>query len=151
MRASRLDISPLEDLWFSHQSVRRPDMIRYLLYVLVLHLRACVWEEIEGPLHISRHVQMDLAFVVVSSHVYSCLCICFLSNRPWLGSVLGGRSWGGRRVLFQRIYAEVVYDKCELYWSRDVFPQPGHQFALEVSLLVEALFEEFVCKELCLW
>ncbi len=55
-------------------------------------------------------------------------------------------------VFFSNVFdAKVVYDKCELYWSRDVFPQPGHQFALEVSLLVEALFEEFVCEELCLW
>jgi len=36
MRASRLDMSLLKDLWFSHQSVCRPDMVRYLLYVLVI-------------------------------------------------------------------------------------------------------------------
>jgi hypothetical protein len=117
---------------------------------LVLRLRSCVLEELEGPLHISRHVQMILAFVVVPSHVYSYVSV----SRP-LGLDLIVFLEDVHEVVdvfFSNVFdAEVVYDMCERYRSRDVFPQPGLQFALEVSVLVEALFEEFVCEEPCLW
>ena len=47
-------------------------------------------------------------------------------------------------------YAKVVDNECERYWSCCVFPQAGHQFALEISVFVEALFKQFVRKESCL-
>ena len=100
-------------------------------------------------MHISRHVQMDLTFFVVPSHVYSYVSgsrpigldlVVFLEN---VHEVVN--------MLFSDVfYAEVVYDKCERYWSRDVPPQTRHQFALKVSVFVEALFEEFICEESCL-
>ena len=54
-------------------------------------------------------------------------------------------------MLFSSIFdAKVVYDERERYRSRDVLPQTGHQFALKLSVLVEALFEEFIREESCL-
>jgi len=38
-------------------------------------------------------------------------------------------------------YAKIVNNKCERYWSCCVLPLSGHQFALEISVFVEALFK----------
>ena len=54
-------------------------------------------------------------------------------------------------VFFSNVfYAKVVNNECKRYWSCCVFPQAGHQFALEISVFVEALFKQFVRKESCL-
>jgi hypothetical protein len=49
-------------------------------------------------------------------------------------------------VFFSDVFdAKVVYNECECYWSCCVLPKSRYQFALKVSLFVEAFFEEFVC------
>jgi hypothetical protein len=40
--------------------------------------------------------------------------------------------------------AEIVYNQCELYGSWVVLLKSRYQFALPLSLFVEAFFEEFV-------
>ena len=48
-------------------------------------------------------------------------------------------------------YAKVIDHWTELYWSPFVGPEARGEFALEISMLVEAIFQEFVCQQSCLW
>ncbi len=48
-------------------------------------------------------------------------------------------------IFFANVFdAEIINNQCELYGSCVVLPKPGYQFALSVSVIVEASFEEFV-------
>ena len=49
-------------------------------------------------------------------------------------------------------YAKIFDHKCEANGSCGVLPVPGagYQFALEVTVFVEPLFKELVCKKSCL-
>ncbi len=46
--------------------------------------------------------------------------------------------------------AKIINKQCELYGSCVVLPKSRYQFALPVSVFVEAFFEEFVDQESCL-
>ena len=48
-------------------------------------------------------------------------------------------------------YAEIVDNECERNGSCGVLPEAGYQFALEVTMFIELLFEELICKKSCLW
>ena len=49
-------------------------------------------------------------------------------------------------VFFTNVfYAKIINNKCERNGSCDVLPEAGCQFALEVTVSVEPLFEELVC------
>ena len=47
--------------------------------------------------------------------------------------------------------AKIVNDQSELYWSPLVFPEARNQFALMVSVFVEAFLQQFVGEETGLW
>jgi hypothetical protein len=48
-------------------------------------------------------------------------------------------------MFFANVFdAKVIENQCELYGSCVVLPKARYQFALSVSVLVEAFFEEFV-------
>ena len=44
-------------------------------------------------------------------------------------------------------YAEIVDHECEGNGPCDVLPETGYQFALEVTVFVESLFEELICDK----
>jgi hypothetical protein len=46
--------------------------------------------------------------------------------------------------------AKIINNQCKLYGSCAVLPKSRYQFALPVSVFVEAFFEEFVGQESCL-
>ncbi len=54
-------------------------------------------------------------------------------------------------MFFANVFdAEIINNQCELYGSCAVLPKSRYQFALPVSMFVEAFFEEFVGQESCL-
>ncbi len=54
-------------------------------------------------------------------------------------------------MFFANVFdAEIINNQCELYVSCVVLPKSRYQFALPVSVFVEAFFEEFVGQESCL-
>ena len=54
-------------------------------------------------------------------------------------------------MFFANVFdAEIIDIQCELYGSCVVLPKSRCQFALPVSMFVEAFFEEFVGQESCL-
>ena len=56
-----------------------------------------------------------------------------------------------RMFLADILDTEIVNDQSELYWSPLVFPEARNQFALMVTVLVEAFFQQFVGEETGLW
>ena len=108
-----------------------------------------VIELAERLLDVSRHRQMDLLLLVVPVERDSDVP----RARPVFRDVV---------MLFEDVHemsgvlaafvfdSKVIDHECELDWSRVVAPEPGHQFALAVPVLVEALFKELVGKEPCL-
>jgi hypothetical protein len=54
-------------------------------------------------------------------------------------------------MFFANVFdAKIIGNQCELYGSCVVLPKSWHQFALPVSMFIEAFFEEFVGQESCL-
>ena len=54
-------------------------------------------------------------------------------------------------VFFTNVFhAKIVNHECEGNGSCGVLPEARYQFALEVTVFVESLFEELVCKKSCL-
>ncbi len=54
-------------------------------------------------------------------------------------------------MFFANVFdAEIINNQCELYGYCVVLPKSRYQFALPVSVFVEAFFEEFVGQESCL-
>ncbi len=53
-------------------------------------------------------------------------------------------------MFFANVFdAKIIDNQCELYGSCVVLPKSRYQFALQVSVFVEAFFEEFVGQESC--
>jgi hypothetical protein len=54
-------------------------------------------------------------------------------------------------MFFANVFdAKIINNQCELYGSCVVLPKSRYQFALPVSVFVEAFFKEFVGQESCL-
>ncbi len=54
-------------------------------------------------------------------------------------------------MFFANVFdAKIINNQCELYGSCVTLPKSRYQFALLVSVFVEAFFEEFVGQESCL-
>ncbi len=54
-------------------------------------------------------------------------------------------------MFFANVFdAEIINNQCELYGSCVVLPKSWYQFALPVSVFVEAFFKEFIGQESCL-
>ncbi len=54
-------------------------------------------------------------------------------------------------MFFANVFdVEIINNQCELYGSCVELPKSRYQFALPVSVFVEAFFEEFVGQESCL-
>ena len=99
---------------------------------------------------VTRHGKVDSTFDVVPVN-----CDAYVAGAGPMGCdfvVLLYRCKEMLWVLFAEIYdTKVINHKGELNGSPFVGPQSWDQLALTVPVDVEAVFEEFIGKETCLW
>ncbi len=100
-------------------------------------------------LHVVWHGRMNLALVVVPIQCYlDVLFACPIACKfvVFFKCVLEMLC-----MFFAAVFdAKIINNQCELYGSCVVFPKSRYQFALPVSVFVEAFFKEFVGQEFCL-
>ncbi len=88
---------------------------------MVLCLLANVIEELEGLLHVSRHVYVDLSFFVVPRHVDANVSVARPIGLDLVMFLEGGHEVIG--VFFTNVfYAKIVDNECERNGSCDVLP-----------------------------
>ena len=116
---------------------------------MVLFLLANVLEELEGLLHVTRHVQVDGSFFVVPRQLDADVSAARPIGINFVMFLEGGHEVDD--VFFTNVFhAKIVNHECEGNGSCGVLPEAGYQFALEVTVFVESSLEELVCKKSCL-
>ena len=100
-------------------------------------------EELEGLLHVTRHVQVDGSFFVVPRQLDADVSVARPIGLNFVMFLEGGHEVDD--VFFTHVFhAKIVNHECEGNGSCGVLPEAGYQFALEVTVFVELLFKKLV-------